>query len=415
MGHFTAAVAAYQQALVLAPDDVNLLGKLAAAQEKLNDLPAAEETICRGLALKHDAIPLLTIQAVVLRRQGQSHQAISNLNQILPRASGDELATLLYELGRCHDLIDEPEQAFRYFTEGNELRSGLYAHIDRTALIREYIDSQIPWLPRLAGLDADEPAPHAAGGPVFIAGFPRSGTTLVNRILDSHPRLRTLEERECMPRLHADIAARPGGFPAAIEHLSPPDKASLRAAYHICALNHISLGPGDILVDKIPLHLLRLPLIQSVFPDSKLVMVLRHPCDVCLSCFMSNFRPNLAMVNFFTLEDTVQLYVRAMDIWLKTRPLLKLSIHVIRYEDLLADFPGEVNRLLNFIGVAWNDRVLAFDRHARQSRGINTPSYHQVCRPLYMDALDRWRRYIPWLEPHLPALRPYIEALGYKE
>lgn len=414
LGRFTAAADAYRQALAQVPDDVAILGQLAALLEKLNDLPAAAEVVQRGLGLRQDAPALLKTQAALLRRQGQPGQAMACLERLLPDLTGAERADILFELGRCHDLLGETAPAYRYFCEGNQLRSQLAPDIDRAGLIREYIDPQLAWLPRLADAAAAGQS-DAPEGPVFVAGFPRSGTTLIDQILDSHPRLYTLEERECMPRMHAAVAARPGGFPEAISHLTSQDKADLRAAYQACVHGHLRLPADGILVDKLPLHILRLPLLQAVFPGAKLVLVLRHPCDTCLSCFMNDFRPNLAMANFFTLEDTVRLYVRTMDLWLRTRPLLRLPVHVIRYEDLLADFSGEVGRLLRFIGVDWDDRVRDFDRHALGRRGINTPSYHQVCRPIHREAEGRWRRYAEPLAAHLPALRPFIAAFGYPE
>lgn len=415
LSRFTAAADAYRQALALAPDDPDILGKLATVLEKLNDLAAAEAIVQRGLGLHGETPALLKVQAMLLRRQGHMDQAIACLERLPLGSTEIERAEALFELGRCHDRLGEADKAFGYFAEGNRIRSDIAPDIDRAGLIRDYIDPQIEWLTRFADADAPAPGFDADGEPVFVIGFPRSGTTLIDQILDSHHRLTTLEERECMPRMHAAVAARPGGFPEAIGHLSTGEKEQLRAEYRACARRHVARPPGNILVDKLPLNILRTPLIQSVFPGAKIVLAMRHPCDVCLSCFMNDFRPNLAMANFFTLDDTVRLYARVMDLWLQTRPVLKLPVHLIRYEDLIADFRGEVGGLLDFIGVNWDERVMAFDRHAQGRRGINTPSYHQVCRPIYQDSKGRWQRYAKHLEPHLPTLRPFIAAFGYEE
>lgn len=156
-----------------------------------------------------------------------------------------------------------------------------------------------------------------------------------------------------------------------------------------------------------------LPLIARVFPGARVILALRHPCDACLSCTMQNFATNAAMASFHTLDHAAQTYAAVMgllDTWVADFPR---AVHRIRYEDLVADLEAEARRLLAYLGVGWNPAVLEPARRARARRIINTPSYHQVVRPIYRSALARWERYGEAFAPLLPRLAPFIRGYGY--
>jgi hypothetical protein len=167
------------------------------------------------------------------------------------------------------------------------------------------------------------------------------------------------------------------------------------------------------LIDKLPLNIVNVPLLWRLFPQARFILAIRHPCDVCLSCLMQNFAANAAMASFFTLEYTVRAYTTVMGAWRHYANLLPLHYHQIRYEDLTANVAEETKRLLDFLGLPWDDAVLDHATHARRKGAINTPSYHQVTRPIYQDAKYRWLRYRRFMEPALPALQPFINDFGY--
>ena len=154
-----------------------------------------------------------------------------------------------------------------------------------------------------------------------------------------------------------------------------------------------------------PLNTVEVPLIWRLFPNAKCILAIRHPCDATFSCFMQNFVINNAMSTFFTLEKTAAAYAGVMSLWQEYIAVLPVDYHRIRYEDLVADQDGESRRLLDFLGLEWDEKVMHHDEHAR-TRHISTPSYHQVTQPIYKHAKYRWKRYEQYLKPVLPVLHP---------
>jgi hypothetical protein len=215
-----------------------------------------------------------------------------------------------------------------------------------------------------------------------------------------------------MVRAFEDMAQ---GRENALAELSEAQIAQLRKTYFDEVAHHIELRPGNLLVDKMPLNTVNVHLIWRVFPQAKFILAIRHPCDVCFSCFMQNFRINEAMASFFSLDSAARTYDAVMRTWLEAAARLPLDFHRIRYEDLVADFEGETRALLTFLGVGWDDQVLGHTEHAIRRGTINTPSYHQVTQPIYAHAKFRWKRYASQFAPVMPTLKPYIEYFGYTE
>ena len=147
--------------------------------------------------------------------------------------------------------------------------------------------------------------------------------------------------------------------------------------------------------------------------DAKIVMVERHPCDVVLSCFISNFQPNRAMINFLDIRQAALLYDRVFTAWEKAEQMLPLNVHRIRYERMIDDLEAELRPLLSFLDIPWDDRVLDNQGAAAKRDHIRTASYAQVGRPIYRQAAGRWVRYREQMKPALPILAPWCERLGY--
>jgi hypothetical protein len=245
---------------------------------------------------------------------------------------------------------------------------------------------------------------------VFVVGFPRSGTTLLDQMLDAHPALQVYEEKPLLDAVAAKLEQRPGGLRKALENFNAADAALLRKLYFDTAAQ---FAPRTgVLVDKNPLNIARLQLIQQVFPKAKIILALRHPCDVVLSCFMQNFRFTEATRGFWTLQDTAQLYDQILTLWQAQRQRLQPEVLEIRYENLIQDLEGHARQLCAFLGLDWQPKMLDYAAHA-QTRRISTPSYAQVVQPIYQGAKDRWRNYQAQFAPIMAQLQPHIDALGY--
>jgi hypothetical protein len=158
----------------------------------------------------------------------------------------------------------------------------------------------------------------------------------------------------------------------------------------------------------------KVPLIRRLFPEARIILALRHPCDVVLSCFMTAFRLNDAMANFLDLDTAAEFYDLSFGYWTNCTSIMPVSVHTIRYEDVVDDTEGQLRGLLDYLGLAWNESVLDHAGTARSRGVITTASYAQVTEGIYRRASGRWQRYRHQLEPVLPLLAPWAEKFGYE-
>ncbi len=414
LGRPEAAEAAYRKALEADPADADTLAALAALWERASRLEDALGAAEAAIRHRPDCVRAIVVAARCERRLGRLEAAWARLEAAGGMAADDEMrAFALFERGTLADRQGDHAGAFRCFAEANRLvlEGGQGRRVDRTlfprqieALARRFTPDWVrSWTP---------PAAPAGAQPVFLIGFPRSGTTLLDQVLDVHPALAAIEEKPMLDVVKHHLEARSEGYPDALQALAADDIAALREIYFAEAARHLRGRTDRVIVDKMPLNTIDVGLIHRLFPDARILLALRHPCDVVLSGFMQAFKPNAAMVHFATLADTARLYAAVMGLWLRYAEVLPLSWLAVRYEDLIADFPAETARVLAFLGVPWDDAVLAYAEHAR-SRAIATPSYHQVVQPIYARSVGRWRTYRQELEPVLPILAPFISAFGY--
>ena len=408
-----------QQALRLDPLGVDAMGCLAALQEKTGRVAAAKELLDRGLTLQPEHPTLNVVAANVARREGRIQDGIDLLEKLRGQELRPSVAGEVYILlGQLYDQKGDADRAFPLLVEGNRLAatamlSNRDAHktgyLKRVEMLTSLSRKGLATAEKRAGQPTEEP------DPVFLIGFPRSGTTLLEQMLDSHPDLQALEEKRTVAVIVNTFLQMTGGDENALINLSQVQLNQLRKTYFDEVEKYIERRPGTLLVDKMPLNTARVPVIWRVFPKAKFIFATRHPCDVCLSCFMQHFAVNEGMAGFFTLEDTALVYSKVMSAWQQYRADLPLDYYQIRYEDLIDDVEQETRRLLEFLGVPWHDAVLHHTEHARQRGVIGTPSYHQVTQPIYQRAKYRWQRYSKKFDPVMDTLRPFIEFFGYSD
>jgi hypothetical protein len=220
------------------------------------------------------------------------------------------------------------------------------------------------------------------------------------------PELCVLEERpmiaEMLNALGSDDLAT----------LSAERLAMLRAGYFAAAQRH-GWQDGRWLVDKHPLNMARAVQIHRVFPNARFILAERHPADVVLSCFMANFQLNHAMRSFTDLGEAAQTYDAVFRAWHRARELFPITSHAVRYERLVDNPRAELQPLTGWLGLDWNDRLLAHEETARTRTRVRTASYAQIGEKLYTRASGRWRRYGDQLAPVLPILAPWIARMGY--
>jgi len=257
--------------------------------------------------------------------------------------------------------------------------------------------------------------PAEAESPIFIMGFPRSGTTMLEQMLDATPELKAMDEQPFLQNVIERMRRFGIAYPEQLHLLDAAQCEDLRHTYWEKVRHIVSLAPGQRLVDKNPLNMLRLPLVNRLFPNARIILILRHPCDVVLSCYMQSFGAPSFNLLCSTLPRLARGYVNAMQGWLTNAAILQPRIFELRHEDLLDDFAGYARRIGEFLGIEDTTPMLTFHEHARRKGYIATPSYAQVTEPVNRKGVDRWRRYRQYLDPVLPTLRPIMEHWGYAD
>lgn len=409
---------AFRRTLQLQPDHAETFGHLARLNEERNRLDDAAKWVEKGLAVAPQNGLIALIAARLDRRAGRTEEAIARLQSLRTEAMEPAIRDkIAYELGRLCDRAGQYDQAWDYFADANRLAAGKWSarNAPKEHYLAEIDTLEARFTPDWVAKWTPPPPPPAQGTPIFMVGFPRSGTTLLDQMLDSHPALATLEEAPTAAAMIDVIARLPGGFPDALAAMTPADIESVRTAYFGVVDQRITVPEGVRLVDKLPLNMVQAGLIHRIFPEAPFIVSLRHPCDVCLSCFMQDFAVTTAMANFFTIEDAAHLYDRALTLWTRYRDLLPLKVHALRYEDLVDDPEVAARHLLEFLELPWDDAVLDHAGRATARPRIATPSYHQVAEPIYRRSRYRWRHYEAHLKSALDTLAPWIEAFGYAD
>jgi tetratricopeptide (TPR) repeat protein len=251
----------------------------------------------------------------------------------------------------------------------------------------------------------------------LLTGFPRSGTTLLEQLLDAHPDLVSSEEREFVGRelLHTFMGKR-GKTPLLdiLDERSPAEIAAQRERY-FKAMEYLLGEPiaGRMHLDKNPSYNLTIPMLLRVFPESRLIVALRDPRDVVVSCYLRYLPLNAVSVRFLDICRTAERYAFDMSAWLKFRELIDVPWCQIRYEDTVAEAEAQARKALATLDLSWDNQVLDYRRRLSDTKRVNSPSYEAVAQPIYTSSVGRWKNYEKYLEPALPTLEAFIREFDY--
>jgi len=427
LGRFKETISYCEQAMQRMPaPHADLYAMVASTYERMSDLDDAVRWAEKALALQSAHPMALQVWSKARRRALKNDKAV--LEQLRLRLEKTDAKTLdgqggrlIYaELAQICDQLGDTKAAYTYFVKQNDRMAELadQMKMDRTQYMHELEKLIKTFTPQFAAALPKLPAPMLEAGkraaPVFLVGFPRSGTTLLDQILDAHPDIQVLEELPLVRELRDFAAAERGGYPVSLRNLTVERRARARAIYWAELEKEGADTAHKIVVDKMPLNLVHAALMQQIFPDAKFILALRHPADCVLSCFMQDFVPNASMLNFLTLTGAARLYDRAMSLWQIYMRLLSLNVVTVKYENLVRDLASEVRPVFERLGLPWDDAVLNPAAHAKARGSIRTPSYAQVTEPVHDRALQRWHRYEEQLRPLLPLLQSHAAYFGYE-
>lgn len=394
--------------------------RLAGLLERLNRLDEAEAMLDEAVLSSADREEELGVRAALAARRGRFDQAVSLYRSALQsQAESATRAPLWFALAKACDAVGDASGAMAALVTAHELQMQHATRLLPSLLDPGYEPLNITHYPVDADAHArwleDPQAPVADASPIFIVGFPRSGTTLLEQMLDAHPGLRAMDERAFLQDVITKMQSSGGlRYPDDLDRLTAADLEELRATYWGCVAGVVRLEPGDRLVDKNPLNLLRLPIIHRIFPNARIVLALRHPCDVILSNYMQSFRAPEYQVLCSSFDRLARGYANAMGFWNRHAELFRPAVLELRYEDLLEDVVAQTRRIAAHLDLTDATALERFHEHARAKGFIGTPSYAQVIEPLNKKAVGRWQRYREYLNPVLPVLEPMIRRWGYE-
>lgn len=392
---------------------------LAGVYERVNRLDAAQLLIDR-LKLGGNELTegyqrdLDRLAAALALRQGQYDVARRLLEKAGPRHEHDY--DHFFVLAEVLDKLGLPSGALQALSTAHGLQRA-----ELVLTVPGRLEPGAPVLPAAVGRISPEnyrqwpkiSAPALEDSPIFIVGFPRSGTTLLEQMLDAHPALQSMDERPFFNLLADQLADHGFSVPADLGKLDQHACDELRKGYLSMVCSKIARRWDARLVDKNPLNMLWLPMIHRLFPRAKFILALRHPCDVVISNYMQNYRASVLAAASTSIDRLASAYVIAMECWLHHVEVLKPDVLVSRYEELVVDPVRQTQRIAGFLGLDDAAPLLSFDRHAREKGYIATPSYTQVIQPVNRKGLNRWRRYREALAPALPILQPMLEHWDY--
>ncbi len=317
-------------------------------------------------------------------------------------------------LAQCYDSIGKYNKAYKYFIDSNNIFNNVYSkEIDKNYYI-EHVKKRLNFFSKKkikVNKFIDEE--KKINDPIFLIGFPRSGTTLLDSILRSHNSIDVLEEKPLVENFIRDLEKDINSDFSKLENIKKNFFSKMRNSYFSDRNKYIKFDNDKIYIDKLPLNIVHVAEIFSFFPNSKFILALRHPYDVVLSCFMQYFGANSAMLNFTNLKDTVKLYDLVMNLWLVYFETLPIKVHKIKYEEIVQDFDHTVTKLLSFLELEWSDNVKEFYKTAEKRGIINTPSYRQINQPLYKKSIGRWKNYENEFSEVKHVLDKWIQIFNY--
>ncbi len=454
-GRLAEGLAAFKRALELQPDDITTLMAAGEASYRLSALTAAEHYFRRTTELApKEADALAALATIAVRRQKSSEArplaeraleirpnlftaemaigradlidgfpeaALERMTGLLDRAdlNDDSRVSSLDLRAEALDILDRPREAFADYEARNAILRRINApridrqierRVDEARRLNGYF-SAAPNDSWLAGAGDDEIGARTARGHAFLLGFPRSGTTLLEKVCASHPLVATLEEVDCLAQVGQRFLADDASLDN-LARLTAPLANAAREAYWRGVVDTLGKDCAEkVVIDKLPLHTIALPVIAKLFPRAKIFFALRDPRDVVLSCFRRRFQINSAMFEFLDLTSAAIYYDQVMALSRNYRRVLPLAIREVRHEAMVKTFEDEVRGALDFIGLEWDPVVTRFAEKAPLD--ARTPSDVQLARGLNADGVGQWRRYEKQIEPILGILERWVRELGY--
>ena len=372
----------------------------AAILERQGRLQEAFDVLQPLVEVGNDSEDFLVLLAILESQLGKRPEAIERLQSVYETSTRNQIR-ISFELGHMYDKVGDYDRAMDRFQRGNDLKAGPFDEVALDNMVSSRIE--VLGAHRLAHFPSAE---HESRLPVFIVGMPRSGTSLVEQILSSHPDvygagelMDIIQLRKDLPKtLETDVS-----YPRCMETMSLGMTNEI-ARRHLEALQQLA-GNAQRVTDKMPYNFFVLGLIKLLFPRASIIHCVRDAVDTCLSCFFQNFPAGSTWCfDLPSIGTFYNQYQRMMRHW---RDDVEIPMLEVCYEDLVTDTESHVRRILDHVGLDWSDQCLRFHE---SDRVVSTASYKQVREPIYTKSVARWKNYEKHLAPLLDALGPVVHG-----
>jgi len=353
---------------------------------------------------------------VLMALQSQADAEYKNVIELLENITVDSLPAwfidkdvVLRLLASSYEKLKSFDKSFAYYQEHAIRQNNKYRKLKQTDFIQHYRNVNLKVL-------ANKKITQAEFTPVFMVGFPRSGTTLLETVLDTHPYIVSLSESETISKvINKANSMYKKNYPYNLEVLTGEDINILRNIYFEQVYKTIG-NYEDIkcLVDKMPINTLHIPLIKMLFPSAKFIINIRHPLDVIYSNFQQAFKMNNEMSFLITLESTAKRYNQVFNFYQLLENTFDLNAIKVRYEDVVENIEDQYRLVLEFLSLPFDNAYKEFSDHAR-TKVISTTSNNQVSQPLYSSSQYKWKNYESKLAHLVPVVEKHIERFGYSD
>lgn len=427
LGQYDLALAAFRQLQTLSFAEAQAVGlaRETAVLLRIGRHEEAASACGRATSLLPDIPEVKSARALIAESTDPS-AAIGLLKELAhPRPGVPSPFTVScgHRLGAAYDKLGQQSEAMDALAAAKQIEFRTNPAI---ASIRSQKAAWMKWHADLANAHTDDNkawslASHQPSRPsAFLIGHPRSGTTLLEQILDANPSIRSVEESDHF----SDRITKPlirqfrsrdqeSGFPGFLLRQSAERCMALRERYMSEMEAEIAdLPTGATVIDKNPGLTVIPTLIARVLPKTRLIVAIRDPRDVCLSAYFQASARNNWSANWLSLEDTVDAYIFSMTLWLEARERIGVPWCEVRYEDLLDDIPAKSAAVTGFLGLRWTESQADPSAHAR-TKIIKSPTHADVRKCVYRSSVGKWRRYEAYFEPFRKRLAPLCEAFGY--
>ncbi len=394
-GKFSESESFFKNSISLNPNFWNNYDFLLKQYEKQSRLKDFKHLIDSAKKIFKNSVKLYYYESLFYFRTGKYKQSLNiltnkkNKENFLYKQSEVERADYFHLLSRVHEKLGLYSESYNFairrnntifkFKENKNFNKDLI--LKTISSYKSFFDKKNK--PKLLNL----PSGINHSNLVFLVGFPRSGTTLLDTILRSHSKTMVLEEKpyllDIRHKFYEDHQLDD------ILHISEAEKIKMQESY----FNSFDYNCDQLVIDKYPLNLIELGFIKTIFPNAKIILAIRHPLDCIISCVLTAFKMNDAMVNFENIQTTSFFYNECFELLFKYFYYYEINYYKIKYENVVMNFNDEIRKLLNFLNLHFEQSINDFQSTAMQREKINTPSYDQVIKPIYSSSVNRYKNF----------------------